>query len=126
MPFDALPEEVLSDQDALRQALALNDIIKLRLARDGIAGQNGWRTSELGLEDSPSHCVVGWLLKAADWEPREATRLLLDYVHPALPQSAQRPQARIEAIYTYNDNGERSQKAVVALLDRAIGLAEAV
>jgi hypothetical protein len=113
MPFDCLPEQLLTD------------LVKLKLARDGIAGGQGWSQHELGLTDEPSHCVIGWLLVAADWDAREATRLLVDYVYPALPDSARtQVKGRVSAVYHYNDGGYQTQRRVVRLFDDAIRLAE--
>jgi|SRR5215472_5858078 len=112
MPFDALPEGLVSD------------IVKLRMARDGIAG--GWQKGALGLEDDTRHCVIGWLLEAADWDAREATRLLVNYVYPALPEKAKAAaKDRVRAVYTFND-GRHSKRPLIQLLDAAIKLAEPV
>jgi hypothetical protein len=113
MPFDCLPEQLLTD------------LVRLKLARDGIAGHEGWTQHELGLADEPAHCVIGWLLAATDWDAREATRLLVDYVYPALPESAQKQfKGRASAVYHYNDEYYRTQQRVVRLFDDAIRLAE--
>jgi hypothetical protein len=113
MPFDCLPEHLLTD------------LVKLKLARDGIAGDSGWAQSELGLADEPQHCVIGWLLVAADWDAREATRLLVNYVYPVLPESARNGfKGRASAVYHYNDEECRTQQRVVRLFDDAIRLAE--
>jgi hypothetical protein len=109
MPFDLLPE---------REA---EDIVRLRVARDGVGA--GWTNGTLGLEEDERHCAIGWLLVATDWNEAEATQLALDYVWPALPPAAQaKYQGKIEAIYKYNDNGDR--KRVLALFNEAIRLAE--
>jgi hypothetical protein len=97
----------------------------LKLARDGIAGHEGWTQRELGLADEPAHCVIGWLLAATDWDAREATRLLVDYVYPVLPESARNQfKGRASAVYRYNDGDHRRQQSVVRLFDDAIRLAE--
>lgn len=111
MPFDCLPEGLVSD------------IVKLRMARDGIAGK-GWTQYSLGLANEPAHCVIGWLLTATDWDAREATRLLVDYVYPALSENAKGDKSRTRAVYEFNDSHGRS--SVVRLLDNAVKLAEAV
>ena len=109
MPFDALSGSVVSD------------VVKLRLARDGIS--ENWRAHKLGLKDADSHCLVGWLLAVTDWNEEETARLALDYVFPALPKSAQQASA-IDSLVDYNDN--RSHRRVVRLLDRAIERAETI
>ena len=109
MPFDLLPE---------REA---EDIVRLRVARDGVGA--GWDYGHFGLEEDQKHCAIGWLLVATDWNEAEATQLALDYVWPALPPVAQaKYQGKIEAIYKYNDNGDR--KSVLRLFNEAIRLAE--
>jgi hypothetical protein len=109
MPFDLLPE---------REA---EDIIRLRVARDGVGA--GWNTGNLGLEEDQKHCAIGWLLVATDWNEAEATQLALDYVWPALPPAAQaKCQSKIEAIYKYNDSADR--KRVLTLFNDALRLAE--
>jgi hypothetical protein len=109
MPFDCLPDGLVSD------------LIKLRIARDGIAAKGGWAKYELGLQDQPAHCVIGWLLSATEWDERQATRLLVDYVYPALPETAKRG-SRVAAVYEFNDRRPKSE--IVKLLDNAVRLAE--
>jgi len=106
MPFDALPGNVVTD------------IVRLKVARDGLA--NGWRQMGLGTRGEDSHCLLGWLLEASDWDAEEATRLALDYVWAALPERRKREcYGKMRAIYTFND--EASGRAeVVAVLNRAI------
>jgi hypothetical protein len=108
MPFDATPREA-------------EDIVRLRVARDGVGA--GWDFGHLGLEEDQKHCAIGWLLVATDWDEAEATQLALDYVWPALPPAAQaKCQSKIEAIYKYNDNGDK--KRILNLFNAAIALAE--
>ena len=107
MPFDGLPQGLLSD------------MAKLRVALDGV--RDNWTTHEIGI-DGDAHCAIGWLLVATDWDRDEATRLALDYVYPALPEKARRPE-RLRSIWRYNDAGSR--KRVVRLFEDAVALAEA-
>lgn len=109
MPFDCLPDS------------AVSDLIKLRIARDGLAG--GWQDGALGLQDEAQHCAIGWLLTATEWNEREATRLIAKYVYPALPK-VPRGATRISAVYRFNDSHGRD--AVVKLFNDAIRLAETV
>lgn len=111
MPFDCLPDS------------AVSDLIKLRIARDGLAGPDGWRSAELGLRDEAQHCAIGWLLTATEWNEREATRLITKYVYPALPK-VPRGETRISAVYRFND--KHNKAAVVKLFNDAIRLAETV
>jgi hypothetical protein len=108
MPFDALPESIVSD------------LVKLRIARDGLASKDGWCQGKFGLENDRSHCVIGWLLKATEYDERESVRLLVKYIYPALPKSAQLSD-RIEAVYRFNDR--QRKPAVTKLLDDALRLA---
>lgn len=108
MPFDGLPEGLVSD------------IIKLRIALDGVRA-GGWTRYQIGTSDHVNHCAIGWLLEATEWDMDEATRLALQYVYPALPEKA-RKQERLRSIWTYNDGGSR--KRVVQLFDDAVRLAE--
>jgi tRNA(Glu) U13 pseudouridine synthase TruD len=107
MPFDGLPEGVVSD------------LLKLRTALHGV--ENGWEQDRFGLRDDSNHCAIGWLLVAADWNWDEATRLALDYVYPALPVTAQKHE-RLRSIWEYNDNG--GHERIVKLFNKAIRLAE--
>lgn len=115
MPFDALPEIVVSD------------LVKLRIARDGIVGKGGWLSGALGRPENPSHCVIGWLLVATEWNEHDAARLLGKYVWPALPEKVRAKvwESRAEAVYTFND-GSGSKERVVRLMNDAVKLAEAV
>jgi len=110
MPFDCLPEGLVSD------------LVKLRIALDGV--RNGWRRGKVGGKDADTHCAIGWLLIAAEWDTAEATRLALKYVYPALPEKRQDPHARLESIWTYNDTG--GKRRIVQLFDDAVRLAEEV
>jgi hypothetical protein len=108
MPFDGFPPGLLSDLAALKVALA------------GV--RTGWRTGALGIEGK--HCALGWLLHAADGNAKIATRLAVDYVWPALPESARKGKdTRIEAIYRYNDHWGHAN--TIKVFDRAVELAEA-
>lgn len=107
MPFDGLPEGLLSD------------IAKLRVALAGV--EKKWRCGALGLIPEESHCALGWLLVATDGNIKDATRLAVDYVYPALPDSARRG-SRIESIYRYNDL--RGQNSVAKLFKNAVDFAE--
>ena len=107
MPFDALHGNVVSD------------VVRLKVARDGLA--KGWRRMGLGLRGAETHCLLGWLLEASDWDAVEATRLALDYVWPALPERRKREcYGKMRAIYTFNDEASGSEE-VLRVLDRAIG-----
>jgi len=108
MPFDCLPEGLVSD------------LVKLRIALDGV--KNHWTNGELGWKTAADHCALGWLLVATEWDTEEATRLALKYVYPALPENARRKSGRLESIWRYNDNGE--QQRVIRLFDKAVQLAE--
>lgn len=107
MPFDGLPQGLLSD------------MAKLRVALDGVRGN--WTPGAVG-KGLPDHCAVGWLLVATDWDSEEATRLALDYVYPALPPRA-RKRDRIWSIVNYNDDG--GQRRIERLFSDAVKLAEA-
>jgi len=75
---------------------------------------------ELGARGSDSHCLLGWLLEATDWDTEEATRLALDYVWAALPERRRREcYGKMRAIYTFNDEASGSGE-VVGVLDKAI------
>jgi hypothetical protein len=102
----------------------VSDVIKLRMARDGLAG-NDWTKNKLGLAKGVPHCVIGWLLQAVEFDEMEAARLVVDYVYPALPTAAKKDRTPIEAVYRFNDHSSRHRTDVVALLDRAIGLVKA-
>lgn len=106
MPFDAMPEVVVSD------------VARLRVALDGV--RNGWARYHIGLRGG-DHCALGWLLEAADWDRDEAVRLALKYVYPALPASA-RHNDRLVSIYRYNDFG--SHRRIERLFADACRLAE--
>jgi len=106
MPFDAL------------QGNEVSDVVRLRVARDGLA--KGWRQMGLGERGADSHCLLGWLLEASDWDTEEATRLALEYVWAALPERRKREcYGKMRAIYTFNDEASGSAE-VVAVLNRAI------
>lgn len=107
MPFDALPQEVVSD------------LVKLRIALDGV--RQHWRSYRVGSPRDAEHCAIGWLLVAADWDRDEATRLALEYVYPALPEKA-RKKGRLASVWIYNDTGGR--KRIVQLFADAARLAE--
>ena len=113
MPFDGLPEGVVSD------------MVKLRIALDGVCRR--WSNTSIGAReiggrpDAP-HCTLGWLLVATEWDRDETTRLALEYVYPALPATARKADSRMRAISNYNDRGSR--KRVVQLLTDALQLAE--
>lgn len=106
MPFDAMPEIVVSD------------LVKLRIAAEGL--RRGWQQFEFGLEGDETHCAIGWLLVATEWDEAEATRLAVDYLYPALPRRA-RKASRLKSVWKYNDNEDH--KDVVALFETAMTLA---
>lgn len=110
MPFDGT------------NALQSEDLVKLRVALEGVRGR-GWSNHAIGARrpEAP-HCALGWLLVATDWDRDETTRLALDYVYPALPESARREGNRMRAISDYNDRGSRER--VVGLFTKAVELAE--
>lgn len=110
MPFDAMPET------------QTNDVIKLRIALDGLSDKRQWAQGSWGTKRSADHCLLGWLLMATDYEPDEATRLALDYVWPSLPEKVRgRPcGSKVTAISNYNDSCRTRHGDVVALLERAI------
>lgn len=91
MPFDALPEGLVTD------------LAKLHIALDGVR-DGGWAAGGLGLQRNDDHCAIGWLLVATEGDRDEATRLALEYVYPALPEQARKP-ARLRSIWEYNDAG---------------------
>lgn len=108
MPFDGMPDGLLSD------------LAKLCVALDGV--RERWTDGSLGL-NGDNHCALGWLLVATDWDEDEATRLALKYVWPALPEKARGLSCgRIESIYRYNDGG--GQGRVEKLFANAVALAE--
>ena len=108
MPFDCLPENVVSD------------LVKLRVALSGV--QTGWASGYFGARGGDDHCAIGWLLVAAEWDTTEATRLALEYVYPALPETRRNPERRLQSIWEYNDTG--GQKRIVTLFEKAAALAE--
>ena len=109
MPFDGVPEGVVSD------------LVKLRIALDGV--RTHWREGAIGRQTDATHCAIGWLLVATEWNRDEAVRLALDYVYPALPEKARDPsEGRLEAIASYNDNGSASR--IEKLFTNACQLAE--
>ena len=101
-------------------ALQSEDLVKLRVALDGV--RNQWAIGKLGLAPQGDHCALGWLLVATDWDKDEATRLAIDYVWPALPPKAQGHDGKLRSIYSYNDN--HSHKSIVDLFTKAVELAE--
>jgi hypothetical protein len=108
MPFDGLPEGLVSD------------LVKLRVALDGV--RKSWGTDRLGLEGDAEHCAIGWLLVASDWDEAVATQLALDYVYPVLPERARAVKGgRLEAIWRYNDRG--GQGRIVKLFEAAVARA---
>lgn len=107
MPFDGLPDGLLSD------------LVKLRIACDGV--RSGWRQGAIG-QGEATHCAIGWLLVATDWDRDEAVRLALDYVYPALPKRAQKPSLRLDAIWRYNDL--HGHEKIERLFSDAVRLAE--
>jgi hypothetical protein len=110
MPFDGLPESVVTD------------MLRLRIARDGI--KRAWGQGPFGAPGAEKHCLVGWLLEATEWDEAETVRLAVDYVYPALPEKAQKPDARMISVWQYNDSHTRTHAQVLRLMDRAIELAE--
>ena len=108
MPFDGLPEGLISD------------LVKLRIALDGV--KNGWTQHEFGSRWGTEHCAIGWLLEATDWDTGETTRLALKYLYPALPEKAKDPYDRLASIWGYNDNGGHAR--MVRLFGDAMKLAE--
>ena len=110
MPFDALPSGLVTDA------------IMLKIARDGIA--TGWAQGQFGLRDEKKHCLIGWLLEAADWDTAEACRLAIDYVYPSLPAKSKK-LSPLQSIWQYNDlgSGEAGKRRVLKLMDDAISLA---
>jgi hypothetical protein len=111
MPFDGLPEGVVSD------------LVKLRIALDGIKNPQRWAKGSIGLKDELPHCAIGWLMSATDGDLDETTRLALKYVYPALPPKAQKAE-KMYAIWTYNDTG--GHKRMISLFSDAVRLAEQV
>lgn len=108
MPFDAMPEK------------AVNDVVKLRIALDGLSQRRQWAQGSWGTKRSADHCLLGWLLMATEYEPDEATRLALEYVWPCLPEVAQKSGTKVTAISDYNDNRRTKHGDVVALMQRAV------
>lgn len=109
MPFDGLPEGLVTD------------LVKLKIALDGV--REGWTQCAFGLPKDDEHCAIGWLLVATDYDTKETARLALKYLYPALPERA-RKRERLESIWEYNDRG--SHKRIVQLFDDAVKLAEQV
>ncbi len=114
MPFDGLPDGLLSDLAKLK--VALHGVSKRGWSNEAIGGR------EIGGRPEQPHCAIGWLLVATDWDREETTRLALDYVYPALPASARNDSERMWSISRYNDRGSR--KRVVKLFEDAMQLAE--
>src|SRR5215831_15405619 len=98
MPFDALPEIIVSD------------LVKLKIVLDRISDEKSWWAGKVGVKGTEKHCAVGWLLSACDWDEEAATKLTLKYVYPSLPKRAQDPKRRIMSVSDYNDN--HSHKAI--------------
>ena len=108
MPFDGVPEGLISD------------LAKLRIALDGVRG--GWTVGEVGGKHADEHCAIGWLLEATDWDRDETVRLALQYVYPALPPGRQHPKDRLASIVLFNDATGR--KRIAQLFEDAVRLAE--
>lgn len=108
MPFDGVPEGLVSD------------LAKLRIALDGVRG--GWTWGDVGGKHADEHCAIGWLLEATDWNRDETVRLALEYVYPALPVRRQDPKDRLHSIMLFNDTTGR--KRIARLFEDAVRLAE--
>lgn len=106
--------------------LADADVAMLRAARDGLVKRGGWRQSKLGWAGEPSHCAIGWLLEAADWNRKEVGRLVADYLLRALSERAQCDVDGLWAIVRFNDAPNRKKAEVVRLFDDAIRIASGV
>lgn len=115
MPFDALPEIVVSD------------LVRLKVALDLIGDQSKWfgKERKVGVRGGERHCAVGWVLRACDWDEAAALKLVADYLYPSLPEKAQKERrGLVWSVSDYNDNHKHAD--VVALFERAVKLAEAV
>lgn len=108
MPFDGVPEGLVSD------------VVKLRVALDGVRG--GWMGRHVGGRNEDKHCAIGWLLEATDWNRDETVRLALQYVYPALPPRRQHPEDRLASIVQFNDSTGRER--IAKLFEDAVRLAE--
>lgn len=115
MPFDALPEIVVSD------------LVRLKVALGFVSDKAKWLGPErqVGLRGRERHCAVGWVLEACDWDKEAALKLVRDYLYPALPEKAKKEKRGI--VWSVSDYNDRHQhKDVVAVFERAVKLAEAV
>lgn len=113
MPFDALPEIVVSD------------LVRLKVALDLISDRPKWDNRAVGLRGGERHCAVGWVLRACDWDKEAALKLVADYLYPSLPENAKNPRRGIVwSVSDYNDFHQH--KDIVAVFERAVKLAETV
>lgn len=107
MPFDGLPNGLLSD------------LAKLRVALDGV--KRGWDTHVFGPPGADRHCAVGWLLEATGWDTAETTRLAVRYLYPVLPDRA-KTYRHLRSVWEYNDSHGHAR--IIKLFDDAVRLAE--
>jgi hypothetical protein len=114
MPFDALPENVVSD------------LVRLKVALDLISNKRRWYAGSVGHRGEERHCAVGWVLRACEWDKAAAMKLVTDYLYPSLPAKAQKEKSRgrVWSVSDYNDNN--SHEAIVKVFEDAVLLAEAV
>lgn len=110
---------------AVWESLGERDLRVLRAARAEIARLGGWQRGALGLP-GVSMCAIGWLSDRAYVEQHpEPYRLVARLLYPALPRRWRLwPVDPHTVVVMFNDVRWRRQRAVVALYDRAIRLAE--
>jgi hypothetical protein len=113
MPFDAMPEIVVSD------------LVRLKVALGLIGEKDKWSAGRVGYRGGERHCAVGWVLRACDWDKEAALKLVADYLYPALPETAKNERKGVVwSVSDYNDH--HKHKDIVAVFERAVTLAEAV
>jgi hypothetical protein len=113
VPFDCLPEGLVSD------------LVRLKVALNLIGDKDKWFDDRVGLRGGERHCAVGWVLRACDWDKEAALKLVADYLYPSLPEKAKNEKkGRVWSVSDYND--DHKHKDIVAVFERAVKLAEAV
>jgi hypothetical protein len=113
MPFDCLPEIVVSD------------LVRLKVALGLISDKPKWSDERVGYRGGEHHCAVGWVLRACDWDKEAALKLVTEYLYPSLPTRAKNEKrGQVWSVSDYNDRHQH--KDIVEVFERAVKLAEAV